>query len=303
MGDKCNLVMSSSNVVSGSNNSRYSFSFLSGSFDVLDEAEICVSNITLPYSWFNITSAYANTNFSVIWVVGAVPQQFNFTLQEGFYTVTDINAALQQLCIANGLYLINSAGNNVFYLTLLYNASTYGVQLICSLVPSSLPVGWTQPSNFAGYPSVPTTPCLVLLSASTLYKILGFSNSTTYPSTPSTTARSFLSTVTPIGSNVNSLIIRCSLVSNEVGSPSDILDTMPITSTFGSNINYSPPALKWVKLASGTYQKMEIQFVDQNLNSMTILDNNVCISLLINNKGQAKKEVFIVDAPKLIFRE
>jgi hypothetical protein len=270
---------------------------------VLDEAEITVSNITLPYSWFNITSAYANRTFSVIWTIAAVPQQLNFTLQEGFYSVTDINAALQQLCITNGLYLINAAGNYVYYLTLLYNVSTYGVQLICSLVPSALPAGWTQPSNFAGYPTIPTTPCLVLVSTSTLYKILGFANNTTYPSAPSVTARSFLSTVTPIGSNVNSLIIRCNLVSNEVGFPSDILDTMPITSTFGSNINYSPPALKWVKLASGTYQKLELSFVDQNLNSMTILDNNVCISLLINNKGQAKKELFIVDQPKLIFRD
>ena len=38
-------------------------------------------------------------------------------------------------------------------------------------------------------------------------------------------------------------------------------------------------SLKWVKLSAGTYQKLEIQFVDQNLNSIPILDNNVCISL------------------------
>ena len=80
------------------------------------------------------------------------------------------------------------------------------------------------------------------------------------------------------------------------------MDTMPITGTFGSNLNYSPYALKWVKIASGTYQKLEIQIVDQNLNSMVILDNNVCISLLINNKGNPIVETFI-DKPKLLFRD
>ena len=313
-----NLVMNSNSVVQGSSNTRYSYAFHGGSFDILDDAELCVSNITMPYSWFNVSKAYQNLAFSITWDIAGTPTTIPLTLQEGFYTITDLNAAIQQLCILNGLYLINTAGNYIYYLTLLYNASTYGVQLVCSLVPSSLPAGWTQPPGFIGYPNVPSTPCLVLVSSSTLYQILGFANGASYPPTPSLSPISYLSAFTPLGSNVNSLIIRCNLVSNEVGFPSDILDTMPITSTFGSNINYSPPALKWVKVSSGTYQKLEIQFVDQNLNSMTILDNNVCISLLLKNKGEAKKELFIeapsvVDlgsssmtersGPKLIFRD
>jgi len=294
--------MNSNNVVSGSNNSRYSYTFLNNNLTLLDEAEICVSNITLPYSWFNITSAYANRTFSIIWTVGAIPTTFSFTLQEGFYTITTLNEAIQQFCINNGLYLINPAGNYVYYLTLLYNPSTYGVQLICSLVPSALPAGWTQPAGFFGYPTVPTTTQLVLLPTSNLYQILGFVNNATYPSSPSLVDVSFLSTFTPIGSNINSLIIRCNLVNNPCGFPTDILDTMNIIGTFGSNLNYSPYALKWVKIASGTYQKLEIQIVDQNFNAINILDNNVCISLLINNKGNPIIETFI-DKPKLVFRD
>jgi hypothetical protein len=294
-----NLVMNSNNVVSGSNNTRYSYTFLNNNLTLLDEAEICVSNITIPYSWFNVTTAYNNTRFDVVWATGTV---YSFTLQEGFYTITDINAGLQQFCINNGLYLINTQGNYVYYFTFLYNQSTYGVQLICSLIPSSLPSGWTAPAGFAGFPVSPSTGYISLLSTSDFYKLIGFQNNTAYPVGFSATPVSFLSTFTPIGSNVNSLIIRCNLVNNPCGFPSDILDTMPITSTFGSNINYSPYALKWVKISSGTYQKMEIQIVDQNLNSMNILDNNVCISLLINNKGNPIVETFI-DKPKLLFRD
>ena len=115
-----------------------------------------------------------------------------------------------------------------------------------------------------------------------------------------------MNTLVPVGSNINSIIIRCNLIDNGIGFPSDILDTMPIAnSSFGSNINYTPMGgLKWVKLVSGTYQKMEIQFVDQNLNAMNIIDNNVCISFLINNKGTPVTELFIntENTPKLNFK-
>jgi hypothetical protein len=58
------------------------------------------------------------------------------------------------------------------------------------------------------------------------------------------------SLIAPIGSDVNSFIIRCSLVNNRVGNPMDIIDSFTIGQTnFGSNINYAPSVNKWVKLA------------------------------------------------------
>ena len=299
-----NLVLNSNNVVSGSSNSRYSYTFLNNNLAILDEAEIAISNITMPYSWFNITAAYDNQTFNIFFPIGSSGSQtFPVIIPPGFYTITQMNEYLQQLSILLGLYLIDNNGNYVYYITFLYNPTTYGVQLICSLVPTSLPAGWTQPTNWYGFPTVSRTPQVELIATSNFYQLIGFVNGAFYPATGDIVDRSFISTTTPIGSNINSLVIRCNLVNNPVGFPSDILDTMPITATFGSNINYSPPALKWVKLAAGTYQKMEIQFVDQNLNSMTILDSNVCISLLINNKGEPIKEKFIVEPPKLLYRE
>jgi len=299
-----NLVLNSNNVVSGSSNSRYSYTFLNNNLAILNEAEIAISNITMPYSWFNITAAYNNQTFNIIFPIGiSASQLFPVIIPPGFYTITQMNEYLQQLSILLGLYLIDNNGNYVYYITFLYNPVTYGVQLICSLVPTSLPAGWTQPSNWFGFPTLSRTPQVELLATSNFYQLIGFANGVLYPTNQDLVDRSFISTTTPIGSNINSLVIRCNLVNNPVGFPSDILDTMPITATFGSNINYSPPALKWVRLAAGTYQKMEIQFVDQNLNSMTILDSNVCISLLISNKGEPVKEKFIVDAPKLLYRD
>ena len=278
-----NLIMSSANVVSGTNNSRYSYTFLNNSLTILDEAEICISNFVIPYSFYNVTTAYNNRTFTFFYPVGAAELSITITLPEGFYTVTDINAAFQQQMILNGNYLINAAGKYVYYATLLYNPTTYGVQLICQIIPTSLPVGWTQPSNWVGYPSTARTP-RIDISTNNFRNIIGFATGS-YPVTSQLTDQSFLNTLIPLGSNINALVIRCSLVNNAIGMPSDVVDTIPINVTFGSNINYSPPALKNVRLQAGTYQKLEINIVDQNLNSINILDSNVSISILINNRG------------------
>ena len=94
--------------------------------------------------------------------------------------------------------------------------------------------------------------------------------------------------ITPQGSTVNSIIVRCSLVDNKVGIPMDILDSFTIGGTsFGANINYSPFVPKWVKLASGSFSNFYITFCVQNLNLLAALDNNILITLLFRF-GQTK---------------
>jgi len=163
---------------------------------------------------------------------------------------------------------------------------------VAQLVPTSAPSGWTAPANWVGYHSSSLCPQITITS-NNFGKIIGYTAGT-YPSVNTANA-STLNTFTPLGSNVNSLIIRCSLVDNQVGVPTDVLDTMPVNATFGSNINYQPPSLKWIKLSPGTYQYLTITFVDQNLNSILAQDPNVCISLLLKNKGKEVKKVI----PKL----
>jgi hypothetical protein len=285
-----NLVLNSNNAI---NNTTFQYQFINGSFTIHDEAEICISNIQIPYSWYNVAPVYNNQTFQIIFP--ASTSTFftgTVTITAGFYSINDINAFLQQYCITNGLYLINSVGQYVYYLTFLYNTTYYGVQLITNLVPTSLPSGWTAPTNWVGYHTTSLCPQLIIIN--NFGKLIGFLPGT-YPST-NTINESTLNTFTPLGSTVNSLVIRCSLVDNQVGVPTDILDTMPVDGTFGSNINYQPPSLKWIKLTAGTYQYLTITFVDQNLNSILAQDPNVTISILLNNKGKEVKEKVI---PKL----
>lgn len=275
-----NLVLNNNNVVSGSNNTRYKYTF-NAPLEILDEAEMTIANVTMPYSWFNITKANNNNQFSLFFPAGAFAVSEDLTIPDGYYTINDLNAYIQQQSIIYGYYLIDENGDNVFYLTLLYNPTYYAVQVIGQVVPTSLPANWTAPSNWNGFPtSLVIAP--ILTPNAGLAKILGFPN---VPIGTFLAAYSQLSTSVPQGSIVNSLVIRSNIINNDSGFPTDVLDTMPITSAFGTNINYSPPTLKWVKCTAGTFQSFEVFFCDQNLNPMYILDNNVCISILLKNKG------------------
>ena len=55
-----NLTLNSSNVVNGTTNNTYQYNFRNGSFNVPEGSEMCVSQISVPYSWVNISSALGN---------------------------------------------------------------------------------------------------------------------------------------------------------------------------------------------------------------------------------------------------
>ena len=124
-----------------------------------------------------------------------------------------------------------------------------------------------------------------MASSGSIATIIGFASGTTYPSAQSTANQSILSTLTPVGSTVNSIIMQCSLVNNPITVPSDILDSMPIKETsFGSNITYDPSFEKFISLSNGTFNSFTFSFRDQNLNEIYARDPNVSITLIIRKK-------------------
>ncbi len=78
-----------------------------------------------------------------------------------------------------------------------------------------------------------------------------------------------------------SLVLISNIVNNSITSPTNILDTVAITSTFGSNINYSPPYEKWVFVTPGSYSSFLINILDQNFDTIQANDSNILISLLL----------------------
>lgn len=278
------LCLNSSNVVAGSNNTSFRYTFIGGNFRT-DNCEICISQSTIPYAFFNVSSQYANNTFSLIFPTGATTQTVAVTLPDGYYSVNDIQNYIQGVCITNKFYLITSGGSYVYPFFLSYSSTYYKVQIICATIPNAADMatlGYTQP---AGAPALPTATTGVQFVTGTLGGILGFANATTLPAVATASTQNFLSTQTPVGSNVNSLIFRCSLVDNNVAFPSDILDGCSINTSFGLNIIYDPAFEKWVKMKSGTYSSLIFTIVDQNFNQIYSVDPNIAITLMIRQKS------------------
>ena len=278
------LLLNSSNVV-GPNNSTFQYKFTNGNFTIPDGSEMAISQCTIPYSWYNITAVNQNTTFNIQWVnTGATVQ--SFTIPNGFYDIDSLNAYIQSICIQNGWFLIDSNGNYVYYIVLSTNSNLYKIQLLLINVPISLPSGWSAPSvasgypaNWPGYPASTTTPIFSLNSSGSVGSIIGFAGGGSWGGGSSSV--SVVSTSTPNITPVNSLTMRCNIINNPITVPTDILDAIPINSTFGSNINYAPNYEKWVRISSGRYNSITLTLNDQNLNPLYALDPNVSITLLI----------------------
>ena len=256
-----------------------------GGFRIDDDMEAMVSSAQIPYSIFNITAAYNNNSFVLNFPTGSTSTsytQFTIILPDGFYTMSDFNNYIDQFCITNGLYLINSSGQNVYYINFSTNQNYYAVQLLLYTVPTSLPVGYTAPSNWIGYSTYSSARTLYITIYNNLSNYLGLTQGA-YPVTlPQLSNYSLLSNKTPpIATNVNSIIIHSSLVNNSVVSPSNMLDAFQITNTtFGFNINYTPAIEKYVKLTKGVFNSMTLYLTDQNNTPITLNDPNILITLL-----------------------
>jgi hypothetical protein len=112
--------------------------------------------------------------------------------------------------------------------------------------------------------------------------IIGFTQANYPTSFISAAAASYLSNTLLNATPVNSLTIRCSLCSNAVSFPSDILDSIPINGSYGANIVYNPSYEKSVSLRAGTYSNFQLYLCDQNNNLITALDSNLLITLRIH---------------------
>jgi len=289
-----NLLLNSSNVIN-SDNTNFQYRFVNGSFEIEEGSEICVSQIIMPYSFFNLNKAlYNNTNFLFSTSINSVTTNYNLIIPDGFYSTTDLNNFLEQYAITNGLYYIdNATGNYIYFIYLYTNPTYYANQFIVSPIIPSSTSGYTFPANYVNTTGVTGfTPQITFPSTGGLNSILGFTAGS-YPTTTSNTAQlNFLSNTVPNATPINSIVVRCNLVNNACASPSDILDTFSLTGvSFGSNITYAPTYEKWINCAYGTFSNFFVYFQDQNLNRIISNDPNVMISILVR-QGETKREKF-----------
>lgn len=295
------IVLTSANVVDDGKNNSYVYNF-PNSVELKDKY-IAVSNVTMYYSWFNITSAYINNSFTYTWTVGGVSTPYTVNIPDGLYNISDINSYLQFVMIQNGHYLINGSGDNVYYAELLVNPNRYAIQINTFQVPTALPPGYTQPGNFAGYPTQNFNPIITIPAS--FNAIIGYPanfasngnvNSSYTPPTASASNNyvtkdgaqtlSYLSNSAPNVQPNSSIFLAISNINNPYSQPSSIIYSITPTVAIGEQVIERPPNFMWNKMINGTYNQLRVQFLGIDKAPITLNDPNITIILTIRDKEE-----------------
>ena len=287
------IVINQENIVNSDNNIlEYSFP----NSVQFSNHEIAVSQVNMYYSWTNINAnPLFNNQFQYQWTVGSTTTTYTVNLPNGLYEVADLNAYLQAEFIENGHYLKDADGNNVFYAEFVVSNTAYGVVINSYPVPTSLPTGFTQPTQdaqatsstaaWAGYPTTTFNPNIKMVSSNNFHKLIGFSN--TFKSGLASGGNqnlSFSSTTAPIIQPNFNLFIGLQNINNEYASPSSIIHSVSPQVGFGQLIVDRPNEFAFNDLIKGTYNKLRLQILGSDKLPIKIIDPEIVIVLLIREK-------------------
>lgn len=306
------IVFNQNNLVQDGNNNTLVYKFPNSV--TFSDSEIAISQITMYYSWFNVTSTLINNSFTFNWVQAAGTNNYTtytIYIPNGLYEITDLNAYMQFVFIngpslsttfisptpATPFYLVDSAGDYVYYAEWVVNPTAYAIQLNTYNVPIALPAGYTNPGGMV-FPAQTYNP--VITTPANFNKIVGFSssfssaqNQNNAGANPGTTTAykigstySYLSTITPQVQPNASLFVSISNIDNMYANPSSIIYSLSPAVPIGQLIVEKPPEFNFNTLLKGTYNELRLQFLGTDLQPVTIKDPNMTIILVIKDRKE-----------------
>ncbi|GMF35212.1 unnamed protein product [Phytophthora lilii] len=148
--------------------------------------------------------------------------------------------------------------------------------------------GYTSASGFPTMPATAYTPQLQVVDTA-FGLIIGFTPGT-YPAAQTTSVYAVNSNLVPQIDPTAAVVITCSNLYNPIANNNQVLHTFTsagveygglITTSQGQGLAYCP--------MQGTNSELTLSFLDQNMIPLGIIDNNVCIRLLIRPKKSSSE--------------
>lgn len=258
--------------------------------------DIALADLTLFYSWYNITAAFGNNTFTYSYPQGSGYTTYTVTIPDGFYTIDQLNAFFEQIQLANGTYTVDSAGNITYYLYWVTNSTYYRTTLFANPVPTAAQLATTgavPPSTSpVASPTVSVTPYLTILptvnGAGTVTpgfysfsKTLGFTPGN-YPTATTTTSVSLNGQFAPVIESTNVVNVACNLVNQGTVSPYvNVFYTFSPTVPFGEQITIAPPWPQFCPVSAGFYNFVDFTLFDENLVPLNLQDPHISGSVII----------------------
>ena len=280
------VLLNSTNVVKDGNNNRLTYNFPQAK--TFKNNSIVLDGLNLFYSWYNISAKYNNNQLQYNWFnsAGTGYTTFLITIPDGFYDAKALNAYIQSVFVTNKHYVTHSITNkNVFLLEIVENSTFYSIQVNSYALNQAYLTSqnWVIPSGAGWSVGATVLQPQFIINQNSFSDLIGFSAGSFPPiSNPATgITYSSLSTICPQLSPVNSLIIRCNLVSSDYSIPTDVLTSCHINANWGEIISFNPSNANPIKIRDGIYDRIEITICDQNYSSISIIDPSMVIRLLI----------------------
>lgn len=294
-----NIVFNSTNLTnknSGNNKLSYDFPRVM-KFGKKDK--LAISHMNIYYSWFNISAKNNNNSFKYLWwgpdelsLGGELSVIVDVVIPDGFYSVNTLFEFIQSVMYKNNHYLKTAGGDFVYFIELLTNVTYYSIEWRLSSLNSKYiidneleyPAGsdWKAPAVSDDFYEAPK---IIIPSTNKFGELIGYNHQTIEKDTYGITKAeqySFLNNFTPNMNPSSSFIITCNLISNELGTPNNILHsfTIPPNTGFGDLISPDTDII-YSKIREGSYKTVQLEIRDQNYSLLEIIDGNMLIVLSI----------------------
>ena len=236
-------------------------------------------------SFYNISaSQYGNTQITFQWFDGTI---YNWTIPDGYYSLSDLNLWLQQQFIINKLYCVNSNNSqNIYFVQFQTNSVLYKAQIDVYFMPSSANAtlyGYQKPSGATW--NFPASNLMNKITInSNLKSYFGFSTQTTFGEITPAQNMNYLSDITPTISPVFSIYIGCNLIVSEFNQIANLFSQFPISAAYGNLIKIESTIDSQISIKEGIYSDIIITLWDQENNPLQFQDNDLTLFLIITTE-------------------
>jgi hypothetical protein len=289
MSEYSTLVINDTNSIPNGNYfNKYRYEFPQPTF-FKKGSKIAMSNIQIPYSFFNVMNFYNNNKFTlkIPTATGLVIE--NITIPDGNYSILSFNNIINQTLITLGYALYNDK-TKVYnqYISLSANVNNYQNYFTFNKIPNVIPtdfkivnssIGW----GIRGYPITGNSNyiTITLNNDNNIGKLIGFSPGS-YPTIVNNLDVIYsLSNQLVNLSVVNTILINTNIIDNKYSLNSRILTSFSPNVSFSYNINIQSQYPIFVDIKEGTYSYIDIEFLDQNGILVPMNDKNICLLLII----------------------
>lgn len=271
------LIVNKSHHVGGS---RYVYRF--GRNVDFSNVDIALGSVSLYYSWRNITTALNNKSFQIIHPKLGGTDTLTITLPDGGYEIADVNNYLRWSLIQQGYYIQNNTTlEQKVYCELRVNASTYAVEFI-GYPTEAVPAGWTAGSAYT-YDTVGNAPQLVI-GTNNFGTVIGYAAGT-FPAVATNVINTTSSSQTPVITQVLNVLLTLDCVDNPYTPASTVIHALSSAGTsYGHLITSEPSNLSFIPCQSTSRQEIVLQFVDQNMLPIEMIDTDVVVKLILSYK-------------------